>query len=80
MCVCQDIRILGVKDWRSVALNGEEWRIILRKARARKGLSCQEVSNRFAALEDLDTEEEINTVWEKMREYQTFSQRGSRLL
>jgi hypothetical protein len=23
-CVCQDIRILGVKNWRSVALNGEE--------------------------------------------------------
>jgi hypothetical protein len=40
-CVCQDIRILGVKTWRSVALNREEWRIILRKARAHKGLSCQ---------------------------------------
>jgi hypothetical protein len=37
----QDIRILGVKNWRSVALNGEEWRTILRKARAHKGLSCQ---------------------------------------
>jgi hypothetical protein len=24
-CVCQDIRILGVKNWRSVALNREEW-------------------------------------------------------
>jgi hypothetical protein len=23
-CVCQDIRILGVKNWRSVALNREE--------------------------------------------------------
>jgi hypothetical protein len=32
-CVCQDIRILGVKNWR----NREEWRIILRKARAPKG-------------------------------------------
>jgi hypothetical protein len=31
-CVCQDIRILGVKNWRSVALNREEWRIIMRKA------------------------------------------------
>jgi hypothetical protein len=40
-CVRQDIRILGVKNWRSVALNREEWRIILRKARAHKGLSCQ---------------------------------------
>jgi hypothetical protein len=39
-CVCQDIRILGVKNWRSVALNREEWRITLRKARAHKGLSC----------------------------------------
>jgi hypothetical protein len=24
-CVCQGIRILGVKNWRSVALNREEW-------------------------------------------------------
>jgi hypothetical protein len=40
-CVCQDIRILGVKNWRSVALNREEWRIILRKVRDHKGLSCQ---------------------------------------
>jgi hypothetical protein len=40
-CVCKDIRILGVKNWRSVALNREEWQIILRKAWAHKGLSCQ---------------------------------------
>jgi hypothetical protein len=39
--VCEDIRILGVKNWRSVALNREEWRIILRKAMAHKGLSYQ---------------------------------------
>jgi hypothetical protein len=41
VCVCQDIRILGVKNWRNVALDMEEWRIILRKARAHKGLSGQ---------------------------------------
>jgi hypothetical protein len=40
-CVCQDIRIMGVKNWRSVAMNREEWRIILRKARAHNGLLCQ---------------------------------------
>jgi hypothetical protein len=28
-----------------------------------------EVSNRFAALEDLDSEEEINNAWEMNREY-----------
>jgi hypothetical protein len=27
-----------------------------------------EVSNRFAALEDLDTDVEINSAWEKIRE------------
>jgi hypothetical protein len=27
-----------------------------------------EVSNRFAALEDLDTEDEINTIWETVKE------------
>jgi hypothetical protein len=40
-CVWQDIRILGVKNWRSVASNREEWRTIPRKARAHTGLSCQ---------------------------------------
>jgi hypothetical protein len=40
-CVWQDIRILGVKNWRNVASNGQEWRAILRKARAHKGLSFQ---------------------------------------
>jgi hypothetical protein len=29
---------------------------------------CVEVSNRFAVLEDLDTEDEINTIWETIRE------------
>jgi hypothetical protein len=29
---------------------------------------CVEVSNRFAALEDLDSEVEINSAWETMRE------------
>jgi hypothetical protein len=29
---------------------------------------CVEVSNRFAALEDLDAEVEINTIWETIRE------------
>jgi lipoate-protein ligase A len=29
---------------------------------------CVEVSNRFAALEDLDSEVEINTIWETIRE------------
>jgi hypothetical protein len=34
-----------------------------------------EVSNRFAALEDLGTELEINSAWETIREYKNFSQR-----
>jgi hypothetical protein len=40
-CVWQDIRILGIRNWRSMASNGEEWRTILRKARAHIGLSRQ---------------------------------------
>jgi hypothetical protein len=38
-CVWQDVRILGIRKWRSVASNREEWRAILRKARAHTGLS-----------------------------------------
>jgi hypothetical protein len=39
---------------------------------------CVEVSNRFAALEHLETEVEINTALET--EYQNFSNKDSRLL
>jgi hypothetical protein len=38
-----------------------------------------EVSNRFAALEDLDTEEEINSTWETVRENTKTSSKESRL-
>jgi hypothetical protein len=38
-----------------------------------------EISNRFAALEELDTEVDINRAWEAIREYKNFSQRESRL-
>jgi hypothetical protein len=37
------------------------------------------VSNRFAALKDLDVDAEINSAWEMIREYKNFSQRESRL-
>jgi hypothetical protein len=36
-----------------------------------------EVSNRFAALEDLDTEVEINSTWETIREYIKISAKES---
>jgi hypothetical protein len=39
-----------------------------------------EVSNRFAALEYLYAEVEINSAWEIIRENNNFSQRESRLL
>jgi hypothetical protein len=40
-----------------------------------------EVSNRFAALEDLDAEVEINSSWETIREnIKNFSKRDSRLI
>jgi hypothetical protein len=40
-----------------------------------------EASNRFAALEDLDVEMEINNAWEiDYREHKHFSQRESRSL
>jgi hypothetical protein len=39
--VDQDMRILGVKNWKKVALNRDEWAQLLRKARALQGLSSQ---------------------------------------
>jgi hypothetical protein len=35
------MRILGVKNWRKVALDRDEWAKLLKKARAHYGLSSQ---------------------------------------
>jgi hypothetical protein len=40
-CVDQDRRTIGVKNWKKVALNREEWAKLLKKARAHQGLSSQ---------------------------------------
>jgi hypothetical protein len=40
---------------------------------------CVEVSNRFAALEDLDAEVEINSAWEMIRENIKISAKESTL-
>jgi hypothetical protein len=39
--VDHDIRILGGRYWRNLALNREEWRKLLKKARAHAGLLSQ---------------------------------------
>ena len=39
--VDQDMRILGVSNWKKVALNRDEWAKLLKKARAHQGLSSQ---------------------------------------
>ena len=37
----QDMRILGVKNWKKVALKRDEWAKLLKKARAHQGLLSQ---------------------------------------
>jgi hypothetical protein len=37
----QDMRILGLKNWKKVALNRDEWAQLLKKARAHQELSSQ---------------------------------------
>jgi hypothetical protein len=39
--VIQDIKTLGVKNWRNVAMEKESWQKLLRKVRAQVGLSSQ---------------------------------------
>jgi hypothetical protein len=57
---------LSVNKQRSQRFNME--RFNLKKLNEVKGKEqCVEVSNRFAALEDLDTEVEINSAWETIR-------------
>jgi hypothetical protein len=38
---------------------------------------CVKVSNRFAALENLNTEAEINTIWEMFTEHINISAKGT---
>jgi hypothetical protein len=59
---------LVVNKQRSQRFNVE--RLILKKLNDVEGKEQfrVEVSNRFAALEDLDTEVEINSAWETIRE------------
>jgi hypothetical protein len=39
--VDQDLRILGAKNWKKVALNRDKWAKLLKKARAHHGLLSQ---------------------------------------
>jgi hypothetical protein len=39
--VIQDIKTLGVKNWRNLAMEKESWQMLLRKAKAHVGLSSQ---------------------------------------
>jgi hypothetical protein len=39
--VDQDMRILGVKNWKEFVLNRDEWAQLLKKIRAHQGLSSQ---------------------------------------
>jgi hypothetical protein len=39
--VDRDIRVLGERNWRNLALNREEWRKLFKKARGHAGLSSQ---------------------------------------
>jgi hypothetical protein len=39
--VIQDIKTLGVQNWRDVAMEKESWQKLLRNARAHIGLSSQ---------------------------------------
>jgi hypothetical protein len=39
--VDQDIRIVGIKYWKKVALDRDEWAKLFKKARVHQGLSSQ---------------------------------------
>jgi hypothetical protein len=58
------------------------WRSCLKKLNKVEGKEqyCVEISNRFAAVENLDTEVDINRPWETIREDIKISARESRLL
>ncbi|PSN49895.1 hypothetical protein C0J52_14941 [Blattella germanica] len=39
--VGQDVRILGIQNWRSTALDRQKWRELPKKARVHIGLRCR---------------------------------------
>jgi hypothetical protein len=60
--------ILAVNKQRSQRFNMERFNLKKLNDVEGKEQFSVEVSNRFAALEDLDTEVEINSAWETIRE------------
>jgi hypothetical protein len=70
---------LAVNKQRSYRFDMERFNLKTLNEVGGKELFHVEVSNRFAALEDLEAEVEINSACETIREYKSFSQRESRL-
>jgi hypothetical protein len=72
----QQIVIVLVKVWETLAVNKQRSHRYhmemfnfkkLNEVKSKEQV-CVDISNRFAALEDLDAEEEINSAWEMIRE------------
>jgi hypothetical protein len=68
---------LAVNKERSHIINMERFNLKKLNETEGKEQFRVEVSNRFAALEDLDTEVEINSAWETIRENIKMSAKGS---
>jgi hypothetical protein len=66
---------LAVNKQRSHSLHTERFNLEKLNDVEGKEQFCVEVSNRFAALKDLDAEVEINSGWETIRENIKFSAR-----
>jgi hypothetical protein len=62
-----------------LAVNKQRYRFYIERFKLKElnGVDCVQVSNRFAALEDLDAEVEINSAWEMIRENINISAKDS---
>jgi hypothetical protein len=69
--------LLAVNKQRSHRFNRERFNLKKLNEVEGKVQYCVENSNRFAALEDLDAEAEINSAWEMIRENITISAKDS---